>query len=131
MSNKEWGDMIALLVLGPGPLRDGLNALLSAMPEIGLIAQAEDADAALKFLAQHCVDLVLIKLDAGDGRLLGPVLEMRALCPDMRAVVLIEDERDRHVAEASGTDLVMMVGVPAPSLKAQVRELVHSVTEAA
>ena len=38
--------MIALLVLRPGPLRDGLNALLSAMPEIGLVAQSEDADAA-------------------------------------------------------------------------------------
>ena len=96
-----------------------------------ICAIAEDADAALKFLAQHCADLVLIKLDAGDGRLLGPVLKMRALCPDMRAVMLIEDERDWHVAEASGTDLVMMVGVPAPSLKVQVRELLHAVTEAA
>ena len=108
--------MIALLVLRPGPLRDGLNALLSAMPEIGLVAQAEDADAALRFLARHCAELVLIKLDAGDRRLLGPVLEMRALCPDTQVVALIEDERDRQVAEASGTDLVMMVGVPVPGL---------------
>ena len=123
--------MIALLVLRPGPLREGLNALLSAMPEIGLVAQSEDADTALRFLAQHCADLVLIKLDAGDRRLLGPVLEMRALCPDLQVVALIEDERDRQVAVASGTDLVLMVGVPVASLKAQVRALVHSVTEAA
>lgn len=123
--------MTALLVLRPGPLRDGLNALLSAMPEIRLVAQAEDADAALKFLAWHCAKLVLIKLDAGDRRLLGPVLEMRALCPYTQVVALIEDERDRQVAEASGTDLVMMVGVPAPILKARVEALVRSVAEAA
>lgn len=123
--------MIALLVLRPGPLREGLNALLSAMPDIRLVAQSEDADTALRFLAQLCADLVLIKLDAGDRRLLGPVLEMRALCPNLQVVVLIEDERDRQVAMASGTDLVLMVGVPVASLKAQVRALVHSATEAA
>jgi DNA-binding NarL/FixJ family response regulator len=123
--------MMALLVLGHGPLRDGLTALLSAMPEIRLVAQAEDADAALKFLARHCPELVLIKLDAGDRRLLGTALEMRALCPEIQVVALIEDERDRQVAEASGTDLVMMVGVPAPILKARIGALVRSVPEAA
>jgi DNA-binding NarL/FixJ family response regulator len=123
--------MIALLVLRPGSLRDGLNALLSAMPEIRLIAQAEDADAALRFLARQCAELVLIKLDAGDRRLLGPVLQMRALCPNAQLVALIEDELDRQVAKASGTDLVMMVGVPAPTLKTRLRSLVCSVAEAA
>ena len=123
--------MIALLVLRPGPLRDGLNALLSAMPEIGLVAQAEDTDAALKFLARHCAELVLIKLDAADRHLLGPAIEMRALCPDTQVVALIEDERDRQVAEASGTDLVMMVGVPAPILKARIGALVRPAAEAA
>ena len=41
--DKGKGEMIALLVVRPGPLRDGLSALLGAMPEIGLVAQAEDA----------------------------------------------------------------------------------------
>jgi DNA-binding NarL/FixJ family response regulator len=123
--------MIALLVLRPGPLRDGLSALLSAMPEIRLVAQAEDDGAALTFLAQQCAELVLIKLDAGDRRLLGPVLQMRALCPNAQLVALIEDELDRQVAMASGTDLVMMVGVPVPTLKTRLRSLVCSVAEAA
>ena len=122
--DKGRGDMIALLVVRPGPLRDGLNALLSAMPEIRMVAQAEDIDAALSFLARQCVELVLIKLDTGDRRLLGPVMEMRALCPDTRVVALIEDERDRQVAKASGTDLVVMIGVPVPTLRTQIRALV-------
>jgi DNA-binding NarL/FixJ family response regulator len=128
---KGWGDMIALLVLRPGALRDGLSALLDTMPEIRLLALAEDPDAALKFLARQCAGLVLIKLDAGDRRLLGPVLEMRALCPDTQVVALIEDELDRQVAEASGTDLVVMVGVPAPVLRARLRALLRSVAVAA
>jgi DNA-binding NarL/FixJ family response regulator len=128
---KGWGDMIALLVVRPGPLRDGLSALLSAMPEIRLVAHAEDADAALGFLARQCAELVLIKLDAGDRQLLGPVIEMRALCPDTQVVALIEDERDRQVAEASGTDLVMVVGVPVPVLRARIGALVRSTAEAA
>jgi DNA-binding NarL/FixJ family response regulator len=123
--------MIALLVVRVGTLRDGLNALLSAMPDIRLVAQAEDADAALMFLARQCAELVLIKLDAGDRRLLGPVMEMRALCPDTQVVALIDDERDRKVAEASGTDLVMMVGVPAPVLRARIEAMVSSLAEAA
>jgi DNA-binding NarL/FixJ family response regulator len=112
--DKGWEDMIALVVLRPGPLRDGLCALLCAMSEIRLTAQAEDTDAALRFLARLCAQLVLIKLDAGDRRLLKPIIEMRALCPDTQVVALIEDERDRQVAQASGADLVMLVGVPAP-----------------
>ena len=117
--------MIALLVLRPGPLRDGLNALLSAMPEIGLVAQAEDTDAALKFLARHCAELVLIKLEARDHQHLGTVLEMKALCPQTLVVVLVEDGRDRQVAEANGADLVLGMGIRATELKAKIRELVR------
>jgi DNA-binding NarL/FixJ family response regulator len=131
MSGKGWGDMMALLVLRPGPLRDGLNALLSSMPEIRLVAQAEDADAALAFLARHCADLALIMSEAGDRQCMETVLEMKALCPQTQVVVLVEDERDRQVAEACGADLVMMLGVPVPTLKAKTRALVRSVAEVA
>jgi len=117
--------MIALLVLRPGPLRDGLNALLSAMPEIQLVAQAGDTDAALEFLARHCAELALIMLESGDRQRMGTVLEMKALCPQTQVVVLVEDGRDRQVAESSGGDLVLGMGTRAAELKAKIRELVR------
>ena len=95
---EDWGDMIALLVLRPGQLRDGLNELLCAMPEIGLVAQTDDTEEALSFLAQQCTQLVLIKLDASAGRPLGPVREMKRLCPHIHMVAFIEDDKDLLVA---------------------------------
>ena len=127
--SEDWGDMIALLVLRPGQLRDGLNELLCAMPEIGLVAQTDDFEEALSFLGQQCTELVLIKLDASDGRSLGPVREMKRFCPYIRMAAFIEDDKDLPVAEASEADLVLREGVRAPELKAKIRELVGSLAD--
>ncbi len=121
--------MIALLVLRPGPLRDGLNALLSTMPEIRLVAQAEDADAALNFLAGRCVELAILRLEARDPQLLETMGKMKALCPQIQLVALIEDEKVGQSADASGADLVLMLGVRASVLKAEIEALIGSLAE--
>ena len=121
--------MIALLVLDHGQLRDGFTALLTAMPEIGLVAQTDDIEEALTFLSQQCVELVLMKLDASDHRLLERVRLMKSLCPHIHFVAFIESEKDLLVAEASEADLVLREGDRASALKANIRELVRSLAD--
>ena len=121
--------MIALLVLRPGPLRDGLNALLASMREIRLVAQAEDTDAALDFLAGHCVELAILRLEAGDRQLSETVAKMKTLCPQIQLVVLIEDEEGWQTANASGADLVLRLGMRASVIKSEIEALIRPSAE--
>ena len=110
-------------------MRDGLNALLTTMPEIRLVAQAEDTDSALIFLTGRCVELTILRLEARDRRLLETVAKMKALCPQIQLVVFIEDEKGWQTAEASGADLVLRLGMRASVLKAEIEALIGSMAE--
>jgi DNA-binding NarL/FixJ family response regulator len=118
--------MIALHVLRPRPFRDGLNALLSAMPEIRLVAQAEDAGAALEFLAGRCVELALLKVDEMAGQFVETAAKMKALCPLIRLVAIVEDEEGWQTAEMGGADPVVWLGIQASVLKAEIEALISA-----
>lgn len=120
--------MIVLLVVRPGPLRDGLNALLSSMPEVQLVVQANDANAAIDFCQGRTNELVIMEITPGDRGLLAKVTEMKALCPQGQVVALIHDEDDREPAEESGVDIVLTSGVRAAKLKQVITETTGSLT---
>jgi len=122
--------MIALLVVRPGPLLDGLNALLYAMPDIRLVAQANDADAALDFCRRSPVELIILEVKPGHQELLARVANMKAVCSRGQVLALIHDEVDWQPAEASGADLIMMVGIRAAEIKVRLGELVRPLAEA-
>ena len=122
--------MIALLVVRPGPLLDGLNALLYAMPELRLVAQANDADAALDFCQRSPAELMILEVKPGDHKLLARMEDMKALWPQMQVVALIHDESDRKPAEVSRADLVMTVGIRAADLRVGIGEMAQPLTDA-
>jgi DNA-binding NarL/FixJ family response regulator len=99
------------------------------MPDIRLVAQAEDADAALDFLAGRCVELVILRLEVGNPKILETMGKMKALCPQIQVVALIEGEEIAQSAEASRADLVLRLGVQASVLKAEIEALVRSLGE--
>jgi DNA-binding NarL/FixJ family response regulator len=118
--------MIALLVVKPGPLRDGLDALLYAMPEMQLVVHANDANASLDFCQQGTTDLVILEIRPGDRDLLAKVPDMKVLCPQRKVIALIHDEEDRGPAEAAGADSVLSVGMRATRLREVIMEIVSS-----
>lgn len=117
--------MIVLLVVKPGPLRDGLNALLYAIPEVQLVAQATDANAALDFCQGRPIELMILEVKPGDRDLLAKVPDMKAHCPQGQVIALIHDEDDRGAAEQVGMELIVNVGTRAPVLKAQIEDVVR------
>ena len=119
--------MIVLLVFKPGPLRDGLDALLYATPGVQLVAHANDTDASLLFCQQHPAELVILEVSPGDRDLLAKVPEIKALCPQAQVVALIHDEQDREHAEEAGADVMLTSGVRATTLKEVLKEIVDSV----
>ena len=118
--------MIVLLAVKPGPLRDGLDALLFATPGVQLVAHANDTDATILFLQQHPTELIILEVRSGDRSLLAKVPEMKALNPQGQVIALIHDEDDRGAAEESETDTVLTTGMRAAKLKEIIAETVDS-----
>ncbi len=120
--------MIVLLVGKPGPLRDGLDALLYATPEVQLVAHANDTNAALEFCQQHPAKLIILEVRPGDRDILGNVQELKKLNPQGQVIALIHEEKDREPAEASGVDVVLTSGMRAAKLKEKIFEITGSLT---
>lgn len=122
--------MIVLLAVKPGPLRDGLDALLYATPEVQLVAHANDTNAALEFCQQHPTELIILEVRPGDRDILGNVPELKELNPQGQVIALISEEKDREPAEASGVDVVLTSGMRAAKLKEKITEIAGSLTNA-
>jgi DNA-binding NarL/FixJ family response regulator len=118
--------VIVLLLFKPGPLRDGLNALLYTMPEVQLVAHVNDVSAALDFCLKNPNTIVIMEIKSGDSTLITRAPEMKALNPQMPVIALIHDEADREAAEQAEIDLIMDVGVRAPYLKVKIEQIVRN-----
>jgi DNA-binding NarL/FixJ family response regulator len=116
--------MIVLLLLKPGSLRDGLNALLSTISDVQLVVHAHDSSAALEFCRKNPNTLIIMEIKSGDRALLAHVPEMKALNPQIPVIALIHDEADREAAVQAGIDLIMDIGTRAPDLKEKIEAMV-------
>ena len=121
--------MIVLLVVKPGPLRDGLDALLYAIPEVQLVAHANDTDAALVFCQQHPTELMILEVRPGDRGPLAKVPDVKELCPHGQVVALIHDEEDREPAEAADSDVVLSTSMRATKINASIKEIVRELMD--
>ena len=73
----------ALIVTGPGSLQNGLLALMTAMPQIQVVGEADDASAALEMVAEHRPDLVVVITsgnEASPGDVEEPILTIASAC---------------------------------------------------
>lgn len=105
-----------LLVAEPGPLRNGLEALLrSIMPEHS-IAAADDAVAMMNHVAVQQPEIVLL-----DFRLLGdeawPLLRrMKQISPSTQRIVLADDVLQQQAIATPAAEEVLLKGVAAAEL---------------
>ena len=115
--------MNALLVIKPGPLRDGLDALLSSIPDVQLVAHPTNTNAVLDFCQKNPNTLIIMEIKPGDRALLADVPEMKVICHNSQVIALIHDEDDRGAAEQAGMDLVVDVAIGAPELKEIIKDV--------
>ena len=106
----------ALIVAASGELRDGLRALVTAIPEVGLVTEAIDGLSAMGMVQEKCPDLVVFSPNhLGDP--IRKVLErIRGECPDSRYVVLVGDARQQQKALEAGADAVALKGTSTSNL---------------
>jgi DNA-binding NarL/FixJ family response regulator len=112
----------ALIISRPGQLRDSLQVLLAAIPQVEVVRPADDSRSALVIGTQCHPGLVLIDYDLNHeaDAALGHI---KAEWPHTRCIVLANDERDHPAAQAAGADVVLMKGVLASKFYATIEEL--------
>jgi DNA-binding NarL/FixJ family response regulator len=117
------GNMSVLIVSRPGPLQDGLQALLRTIPQIGTVDRASNAASALRSIAEHRPSLVLLDASLPSDSASALVKEIKSDELWRRCLVLADDvDQRKHIAD-SGADVVLLKGVLAAKLYEIVKEL--------
>jgi len=94
-------DRLRLLVAEDHPVyRDGLRALLGSMPDVDLVGEAEDGDAAVRMAGELTPDIVLMDLGMPGRNGIEATREITAAQPGIGVLVLTMFEDDDSVFSA-------------------------------
>lgn len=108
----------ALVIARPGPLRDGLRALMTAMPQIGTVYEVNELSLALDCSFDRHLSVVLVDGDLAHGEIYPAVRRVKIRWPQAECVFMINDVHQQEEAQAAGADLVLLKGFPAAGLVA-------------
>jgi DNA-binding NarL/FixJ family response regulator len=114
---------LALIATRPGPLQNGLVALMTTMPQVNAVIVAEEAVSALRMIAEHLPTLVLLEMALPGEETRTVLKQIKAAWPLTRCIVLANDVRQQQEAKAAGADVVLLKGFSAAKLIATVEEL--------
>ena len=119
----------ALIVAARPEIRDGLQALLMATPQIGSVNQVANAPKALQIIHVQCPTLVLLDVNLIRGRIQELLEQIKVECPRCRFIVLIDEAHQREEAESAGAEAVLLKGCPTGKLCETISSLLgNSVT---
>lgn len=113
----------ALIVAKPGRVRDGLQALLTAIPEIGSAELTDNTASALRTITEQRPDLVLLDFSLTGDEIQAMLRQIRAGSGQTKCLVLADDALEQGIAEASGADGVLIKGFTAQRLIETIRRL--------
>jgi CheY-like chemotaxis protein len=108
--------MSALIAARPGPLQDGLRAMLMIMPHVETVNQVSNASMATRTVAEHHPALVLLDASLTNDGIATIVETIKAKGPHSRCLVLANDVQQQREAYAAGADAALVLGCPAAKL---------------
>jgi DNA-binding NarL/FixJ family response regulator len=101
-------------------MRDGLHALVTAMPQIDAVLAADDIASALTMPFQGLPALVLMESTPKSRDVWLAMRRVKARWPKTRCIFLAGDVQQHQEAEAAGADVVLLQGFPAGRLVAAI-----------
>lgn len=113
----------ALIIAQPGPLRDGLEALVGTMPQVGSVEVMGEVASACGATFNQCPALVLLDAHLTDDDVWLAVRRVKRKWPGARTIVLAGSVEQQEAAEAAGADAVLLQGLPAGRLVAAIVRL--------
>jgi len=117
--------MATLIVAHPGPLRDGMEALLASMPRVRVIGKLGSIDGAMRKAAVRPVGLLLVDASFPEQDVRRLLRRYLAAYPGMRAMVFANTIREGERAQALEVDAVFVTGRPADQFVSMVEDLLQ------
>jgi len=124
MSTTYKGDQVtkqvslALIVARPGPLRNSLQALMTNMPQIEIVAEADAPSALLRMGDTIQPDIVLIDASLPEQEVWAALQQIQSEWSQTHTIVLVEDSKQQQRAMEAGADVALLKGFPAAKLAA-------------
>ena len=119
----ERSGVSVLIAARPGPLRIGLQALLTMMPQIRTIEKADNLTATMEAVKEHRPDLVLLDTNLSDNGVTDILSLAKPANTQSRYLILTDNAEQRQSAEAAGADVALVKGFPAARLFETIDEL--------
>ena len=120
---------LALVIAKPGHLWDGLQSLLRTVPQIEIIAEAQDPSVLLKMGTEMHPELILLDASIFDETAWTAITKIKGEWPQTKFVVLTENDPQRQSAQDAGADLLLPKGFPAAKLVALIEDLLIQNTQ--
>jgi DNA-binding NarL/FixJ family response regulator len=99
----------ALLVAPPGLLREGLRAVLNALPNLDTVPEADTVAQALATV--HEPVFVLLSAEGPENGIFTAIQKIKARWPAVPCIVLVDTVAQQQAAGAAGAEEVVIKGV--------------------
>jgi DNA-binding NarL/FixJ family response regulator len=119
----------ALIVTGPGSFQNGLLALMTAMPQIEVVGEADNASSALQMVVERRPALVLLDMDLPGNDPWALLRQIKNDWPAIRCIALADDVQHQQDSQAAGADVALVKGFPPAQLIATIERLLPPVTQ--
>ena len=119
MQEQEPANLSVMIVALPSRLRDGLQALIKAVPWVGSRVQTEDNLSPQEVSANHQPSLVVLDAGLPDDGVWTALRDIKARWPRTRCIVLADSDQQRREAAAlvrgfTGTTLMETIAKMLP-----------------
>ena len=126
---QEHTNLSVMIVAPPNRLRDGLQALIKAVPQVGSRVQAQDSLSLQQVGANHQPSLVVLDAGLPDDGAWTALRDIQACWPRTRCIVLADSDQQRRKASARGADAVLVRGFTGTMLSETIAEMLSGVGE--
>ncbi|MCP4544412.1 MAG: response regulator transcription factor [Chloroflexi bacterium] len=118
-----------LIAAKPGVMRDGVQAVLTAIPRAKVMDPADDGASALRAVADHQPALILLDTNLPNHQVWTLLEKVKTQWPQVQCLVLADNRQQRQTAQAAGADHVLIKGCPAKEFYANINGMLSRYSE--
>jgi DNA-binding NarL/FixJ family response regulator len=116
---------LIMIVVNASTLQDGVLALMTTIPRIGVVLVAEDQSSAMRMVDDHHPGLIVLDLDLFGKNTQALTARLSAQSPPGQTIALADNSEQKEQAKAAGIDNVLLKGFSATEFITAIEELLR------